>query len=402
MRRTDLKGKPKTPGKRLDGLHRRLDFSGHIVLRKADDDPLTPEQIEAVEDPQTGWLRLRGRINDFVTSENIREIQCGTVGKVWFEPSDGYTYADILVTDPDAIAAIKAGKCQLSCGYWCELEEAVGSLDGKPYKYRQIGIVGNHVAGVDRARGGPACRYVFDGAAVRVRPSSILNGDSKVKKINKKNAKDATIEIEGAQVEIPDAVAKMLADLQAKVEEQGAELAKLQGEGDEDPVIEEEELPMDEEAPVEEEPAAKVAGKDSKAIAKLQATVDALTAQRKADAREYASKIDARVNLVTKAREILGSGVKVDGHSDSAIQRAVVTKVMPNMASRVKSSKDAAYIAGLYEAALEVHAEKADSSGDLMSLVGHATMHGDESKVDIDDVFSKFQSKISSAGKRSH
>lgn len=63
-----------------------------------------------------------------------------------------YLVADLLITDPAAIAAIRNGALrEVSCGYDATYETV------KPGLGRQTGIIGNHVALVDRARCGPAC-----------------------------------------------------------------------------------------------------------------------------------------------------------------------------------------------------------------------------------------------------
>lgn len=62
-----------------------------------------------------------------------------------------YLIADLLVTEAQAIADIEGNKGELSPGYDVEVEQI------KPGIGRQTKIVGNHVALVQRGRGGPSC-----------------------------------------------------------------------------------------------------------------------------------------------------------------------------------------------------------------------------------------------------
>ena len=59
--------------------------------------------------------------------------------------------ADLLIKDADAIAAVRAGKREVSCGYDADYEQL------EPGRARQMKIIGNHVALVDRGRCGSRC-----------------------------------------------------------------------------------------------------------------------------------------------------------------------------------------------------------------------------------------------------
>lgn len=64
---------------------------------------------------------------------------------------DDLLLADMLVTTPDAIEAVRAGKREVSCGYDAEYKETV------PGEGRQTDIIGNHVALVESGRCGWRC-----------------------------------------------------------------------------------------------------------------------------------------------------------------------------------------------------------------------------------------------------
>jgi len=59
--------------------------------------------------------------------------------------------ADLLVTEASAIRAVRSGKRQVSCGYDADYQST------GPGRGRQINIVGNHVALVERGRCGSRC-----------------------------------------------------------------------------------------------------------------------------------------------------------------------------------------------------------------------------------------------------
>jgi len=91
---------------------------------------------------------------------NTRKYAAGLVQRV--RRHDNTVAAEVLITDADAIKDARSGKTQLSCGYTCEVVPMQGVTKGIPgipdglhYDAIQRAIVGNHVAMVDRARGGP-------------------------------------------------------------------------------------------------------------------------------------------------------------------------------------------------------------------------------------------------------
>lgn len=92
-----------------------------------------------------------------VTSANWRDHARGTIMGA-MRDGDHLSF-DILLTDASAIAAVEGGKRELSNGYATDLEFGqFKAPDGTMCDARQTGIVGNHIAIVDRGRAGPECR----------------------------------------------------------------------------------------------------------------------------------------------------------------------------------------------------------------------------------------------------
>lgn len=88
----------------------------------------------------------------FADPSNWKEISVGTVQNVRRGDGD-VLLADLLLTDEKGIALVEGGKLEeVSCGYDAR------SVDDGEGRGHQEGIVGNHVALVERARCGPICK----------------------------------------------------------------------------------------------------------------------------------------------------------------------------------------------------------------------------------------------------
>jgi len=90
---------------------------------------------------------------DGVSPENWKKVTVGTVHNPRQGTGDDadVLLADLLITDADAIRAVQAGKREVSAGYDADYE-TTGTGEG-----RQLNIIGNHVALVERGRCGPRC-----------------------------------------------------------------------------------------------------------------------------------------------------------------------------------------------------------------------------------------------------
>jgi uncharacterized protein len=116
-----------------------------------------------------------------VTADNWRQFAVGSTGEDIARDGD-FIRVPIIVKDAAAIRQIENGKRQLSMGYTCDLKWETGTTDGGfTYDAIQTNLVGNHLAIVDQARGGP---------------DLIIDGDTKHMK---------TVLIDGHSVEVSDA-----------------------------------------------------------------------------------------------------------------------------------------------------------------------------------------------------
>lgn len=91
--------------------------------------------------------------NEFLTPKNYKQFEVGTVHNVRRGEGieDDMLVADLLIKDPAAVAHVNRDKPQVSCGYDSGYEQ---DMPGHAF---QRGIVGNHLALVDRGRAGPRC-----------------------------------------------------------------------------------------------------------------------------------------------------------------------------------------------------------------------------------------------------
>lgn len=104
-----------------------------------------------------------------VGPDNVGELGAGDVGDEVTIADNGYLRVKVAARRRDALEAIDTGKQELSPGYTCDVDWTPGEHP----KYGRYDAVQrnrryNHLALVDRARGGPSIRLRVDGAAEQV------------------------------------------------------------------------------------------------------------------------------------------------------------------------------------------------------------------------------------------
>ncbi|MFY3647732.1 DUF2213 domain-containing protein [Achromobacter xylosoxidans] len=122
---------------------------GLIKINRSPEEVFRPETIASFE----GKPVTLDHPSDFVTPETWRQLAVGTVQNVRQGQGieNDYLFADLLVTDAQAIEDIRAGLREVSCGYEADYEQV------EPGRGEQRNIIGNHVALVERGRCGPRC-----------------------------------------------------------------------------------------------------------------------------------------------------------------------------------------------------------------------------------------------------
>lgn len=144
----------------LDG-----DAGGVVRVQRDPEEVFRPETVASFEGKDV--LNDHPADGQLIGPSTWREHSVGTVHNVRRGEGDqaDLLLADLVVKDPRAIQDVLDGKRQVSAGYDCSYEQT-GAGRG-----RQVGIVGNHVALVDRARCGERCS-IGDSASTS---GSILN-----------------------------------------------------------------------------------------------------------------------------------------------------------------------------------------------------------------------------------
>lgn len=240
-----------------------------------------------------------------VTEGNAKAVTVGAVGSV--ARQDVNLVGRVAIFDEATLAAIEAGKHELSCGYLCDVLDEPGTTpEGERYDAVQRNIVGNHVALVERGRAGNA----------RLHLDSAISTDF-VEETKPANKDDDSMELEALKAE--------LAKLTAAVADLTSAKDKIEGERD---------------ALTAQVVAADAARAD--AIAKLPAAVE------------------ARVALLSAARDL-----KVDvkpGDTDRAIKVAVVAKMD---GATITDDKSDDYVTARFDAAVERAAKSKQSHRSL-------------------------------------
>ena len=262
---------------------------------------------------------------DFVDASNVREVQVGHVGTDVRKDGD-FVIASIVITDSQVIRSIADGKVELSCGYTAQVIKEDGVSPSGAWSARQTNIRGNHVALVTQGRAGPSCRLLTD------------SGDALIMDTAMENQKEKTPVTDTTEAEETPTPIKVDAALTTEVE-----------------------------TPT---PTKEIMTKDQNEATALRARVDALEAELAGSKERETVRIDARVNLVTTARGILGADHRTDGVGDVALMREVVLHVSPKLKDRLDANAtDAGYLRASYEAAVDLHRDRARVADEIPTVL---------------------------------
>lgn len=272
---------------------------------------------------------------DKVTPENAKALSVGSISGI---STDSYrVYADITITDKEAIEAVKNGKRALSCGYTCDTEQKQGVWMGVEYDAIQTNIKYNHVALVDRGRAGDDARIRFDSFDAvltkdlgKERRDQQPKEDKHMNKIRLDGVK-GTFNADEEVVDYIETLTKQLAEAEARVSELTKELetevAKAKAEADAQKETKE---------GLEQE------------LKELKAEIPALVAEavkEQTELVEEASKADVEIKADMTAKDL---------------KTAIVLKVFPK--ADKEALKQDAYLQARYDGAKEILSEKIEES----------------------------------------
>lgn len=128
----------------------KVNAQGFARVYRGEDQLFAPETIGSF----MGAAVVDEHPDEDVTPENWKELSYGfsttNVRRGEGEDKD-ILLADLIITDEDLIKEILDGKREVSCGYDADYEQT-GDGEGK-----QLNIIGNHIALVEKGRCGPRC-----------------------------------------------------------------------------------------------------------------------------------------------------------------------------------------------------------------------------------------------------
>lgn len=213
----------------------------------------------------------------------------------------------LVLMDAASIQAYDAGKRELSMGYSAEIVFGDGvTPDGQHYDAVQKQLRMNHLAVVDRARGGDQLR-IGDGRTPGGKDRAD-NHSPEEKPMS--DIKTRTILVDGLSVETTDAGAQAIAKLQSQLKDAQSASEKLVSDH-----------------------AAALADRDAK-LAKVEAERDDLKAKVLSDA-DLDKRVQARADLIATAKAIHDADYA--GKSDADIRKAVVVAKLGDAAVQGKS-----------------------------------------------------------------
>ncbi len=346
-----------------------------------------------------------------VTADNARGLSVGSVGQDVREDI-GRVRATLMITDGESIQMMKQGRRQLSCGYWCDLEDSHGfTEDGQEYDAIQRGIVYNHVAIVDEGRAGPEVAARMDSKGAE--SVGFMVKDEVTNEDNPYSIK----EMDGVWFVFKDEDGKVMGEHPTK-EEAAAQVAALyaaeeekEGGNDSQDVsadsADEEKETMKIKITVDgvdyelegnesaRQAIQKKFEKDAAEITNLKTEADKITAdasakldasEARADAADEkvkeleAARVDAedpdRIREVVRARvaleavgsKVLGDEFKPDA-TDEEIKRCVVLAISPGAAEKLDGcSSD--YLEARFDHAVEGHSEKVETEKKAKESLG--------------------------------
>jgi hypothetical protein len=261
-----------------------------------------------------------------VTSRTWKDVARGHTGEEVLRDGE-FVRIPMMVSDQAAIDAVKGGHRELSVGYQCDLDWTPGvSPSGQAYDARQVKIIVDHVAIVDRGRAGPDCRIGDEHPADAVKTMRALStADRDPPSMHKLTIDGVTIDLSDTAREVvsklQDAHAKALSDTQAaQAALNDAKTAHANAIQAKDGEI----------AALKAQHQSAIEAKDGE-IAATKAMIP--------DAAKLDVLAAARADLIGKAKAILGDAFVAAGKPDAEIRKAVVSHALGDAA---KDMTDAA------------------------------------------------------------
>lgn len=247
-----------------------------------------------------------GHPNKMVTADTWRGVAIGQTGGEVVRDGN-FVVVPLVMMDATAIKHYEDGTRELSMGYSAEIMMQDGiSPEGERYDATQVSIKNNHLALVDRARGGDQLRIGDDNQPSKRNPTM-------------SELKTRTVLVDGLSVETTDAGAQAIQKLQGDLKDAAKQLTDAEATHK-----------------------AAIAAKD-KEIATKDAEIDSLKGKVLSDAALDA-KVKERADLISTAKAIADGDYT--GKSADEIRKAAVVAKLGDAAVKDKSAE---YIAARFD-----------------------------------------------------
>ena len=308
--------------------YRSMDGSERLELR-SDTEVFDEKSLKTlVMVPMTNDHPFEG----LVTADNAKALQIGFTGER-VRAEKPFIKVPVVITDKNTIADVEAGKRELSCGYFCDVEEEKGNYKGELYTHVQKNIRYNHVAIVTMGRAGPEARLKMDqmdlfrtdslgtdiafmiGKEVRT-DSKHSNTKNNTNNFNKGDQAMPNKIINGIAYEAAQEVINHCDNLEKQVADLTKQVATIEADRD--------------------------AHKDR---------ADKAEKEVKTMPQKINDQVSARRELETKAAKVLAKDTKFDTMSDVEIRSAVIASRFPNIKLDDKSDD---YVTALFDSAINV------------------------------------------------
>lgn len=239
-------------------------------------------------------------------------------------------YVSLTITDKALIEKIYDGKREISIGFLSDVVAESGIYNGQQYEYVQRNIEINHIAIVDEGRAGPEVAIRSDSDAWQIE--------------NKGGHKMPVYKIDGKEFEVDSVVKAHIEKLQAQVDSSNVKTAQIDS----------------------------LQGRYDALEAKLKNTEKELADEKakQVSADELDKHVEARVQLIDAAKQLLGDAFDFTGKTDREIKEAVISTTKQDFKGDGKSDD---YINAFFDATVEqVHSNGFSSTGANSAYTGDA------------------------------
>lgn len=261
-----------------------------------------------------------------VDADSWKAVAAGQTGGEVVRDGE-FVRVPLVLMDSEAIRAWQGGKRELSMGYTSEIVFSDGvTPDGEAYDAIQTNLRMNHLALVDRARGGSQLRI-----GDRRTPDGKDRAD-KPEKTTMSNTNTRTVMVDGLSVETTDAGAQAIEKLQRQVKDGQTALTDAQAQHTNTIAAKD----------------ADIARKDAD-IARKDAEIDSLKAKVLTDA-DLDAKVKARADLIADAKLVAGADADFTGKPEADIRKAAVVAKLGDAAI---AGKPDAYVQARFDILLE-------------------------------------------------